>query len=64
MGFTFFETIMLTTCFFLSVAAILTIFRAQRTCLSLEDMTMLRMMIRREVAEQQEDGETQRPYEV
>ena len=42
MNFSFLETVLLTTCLFLSVAALLVIFRNQRTYLSLTDLDMLR----------------------
>ena len=50
MNFSFLETVLLATCPFLSVAALLTIFRNQRTYLSLTDHEMLRQLIRAEIA--------------
>ena len=50
MNFSFLETVLLATCLFVSVAALLTIFRNQRTYLSLTDLNMLRQLVRAEVA--------------
>ena len=50
MDFSFLETVLLATCLFLSVAALLVIFRNQRTYLSLTDLDMLRQLIRNEIA--------------
>ena len=55
MNFSFLETVLLATCLFVSVAALLVIFRNQRTYLSLTDFDMLRQMIRTEVAVQQKN---------
>ena len=57
MNFSFLETVLLATCLFLSVAALLMIFRNQRTYLSLTDLDMLRQMIRNEIAVMQAEGE-------
>ena len=56
MNFSFLETVLLATCLFASVAALLMIFRNQRTYLSLTDHEMLRQMIRTEVALQQKNA--------
>lgn len=55
MNFSFLETVLLATCLFASIAALLMIFRNQRTYLSLTDLDMLRQLIRAEIAVLQAD---------
>ena len=55
MNFSFLETVLLATCLFLSVAALLLIFRNQRTHLSLTDLEMLRKLIRNEITVMQDN---------
>ena len=50
MNFSFLEVVLLATCLFASAAALLMIFRNQRTYLSLTDHEMLRKLIRNEIA--------------
>ena len=55
MDFSFLEIVLLATYLFVSIAALVMIFRNQRTYLSLTDFDMLRQMIRTEVAVQQKN---------
>ena len=51
MNFTAMESILIVTCFIVSVAALLSIFRSQRLHMSVADHEMLRVIIRSEIAQ-------------
>ncbi|MEM8541062.1 MAG: hypothetical protein AAGF25_08915 [Pseudomonadota bacterium] len=51
MNFTAMESILIITCFIVSVAALLSIFRSQRMHMSVADHEMLRSIIRAEIAQ-------------
>ena len=64
MNFTNLEIVLLTTCFAVSIAALIVIFNSQRSQLSLKDHELLKAIVRAEIDAHITHGEQQKLHDA
>ena len=64
MNFTNLEIVLLTTCFAVSIAALIVVFNSQRSQLSLKDHELLKGIVRAEIAVHITNGEQQKLHDA